>query len=91
MKTRYELEYPVQFGSETISALDIQRPKAKVFKKFDLNNWSMTNQLQLIAQLSSVPGSDISMTENLVGELDFSDVKKIGDLIVSWFPKSDSD
>jgi hypothetical protein len=86
--TRYELEYPIEYASQSITALDLARPTVGVMKSFDLNKWDVSMTAKLVSKLASVPNSDLPVNEKMVDQLDFSDIAKIGELIVSWFPKS---
>lgn len=91
MKTRYELEFPIQVGSQEITALDIARPNAGLMKTFDLSKWDVAMSVAMVAKLASVPNSDLPITIKVIDMLDFSDLTKIGELVVSWFPKPRGD
>ncbi len=88
MKTRYELEYPIEFGGQKITALDIARPNAGIMKAFDMSKLDNNMLVNVISKIASVPDSDLPMTIKLVDMIDFpSDITNIGELIASWFPR----
>ena len=83
----YTLEYPFEFGSEMITAIDLARPCAGDMKSFKLENYSMNDQIELVRKLAKIPNSSLPVTPKLVDAIDFSDFLKMGEIIASWFPK----
>ena len=61
----YTLEYPIEFGGETITTLELLRPKGKHVRKLDVNNIDLD---QLLTLAGNYIGGDISHT--VINELD---------------------
>lgn len=72
-----KLEVPIERGSEVIYELQLQRPKAKHFKKMNMADASMEDALELLSQLSGQPPSvidelameDFTAASEIVGNL----------------------
>lgn len=83
----YELEYPFEYGSEKITALDLCRPNAGILKSIKFENFNIAEQANLLSKIVSIPNSDLSVSPKLIDAIDGYDFMKMGELIASWFPK----
>lgn len=75
-----KLDYPVQFGNETISSLTVKkRPKAKDFRGLSDNLPFYDRALRIIGRLTGQPA-------NVTDELDPRDIEKISEAIAPFVP-----
>lgn len=54
-----KLQDPVEYGSEVIYELKLQKPKAKHFKRLSFDNPSFPEMLEILGQLAGQPPSVI--------------------------------
>ena len=78
MKIR--LEEPVQFGSETISELELQKPKAKHFRTMPAEP-TTGDLLDLAGRLSGQP-------PKVIDELSIGDMKKVLETVAGFLSTS---
>jgi hypothetical protein len=70
----YELRWPIQFGSETITKLEIRRPKGKDLRKMRVDQPGQVTTLDLISRLTGQPSA-------VVDEMDSEDIEEVGEII----------
>ena len=76
----YRLQYPIEFGSETITELSLRRVKGKDIRAVRNTASPASETLDLIGRLSGQP-------RPVIDELDAIDVEEVGK-IVEGFTKS---
>jgi hypothetical protein len=68
----YKLEFPIEYGSETITHLTLRRPRGKDLRL--IREGGMAETLDLIARLAG-------QTKPVVDELDADDVEEVSKII----------
>jgi hypothetical protein len=74
----YKLQYPITFGSETITTLKLRQLKLKHLKKVDEVNGDISKTAKLIELMADIPPP-------VVDEISPKDVTEIGKIIESFF------
>lgn len=72
-----KLREPIQFGSETISAMTLQKPKAKHLRGMNLTDMKMDDFLNLIGKLSG-------LTDSQVGEMALDDLYEVIEVVTPF-------
>ncbi len=71
------LQTPIKFGSETITELNLRKPKAKDFRSFPAGATTMGDILTLVGQLSGQP-------DTVIDELSIEDMGAVSRVIASF-------
>lgn len=73
MKTTIKLDDPIQYGSETISQLELRKPKAKDMRGLPLQ-MGMDDMLKLASRVSAQPDS-------VIDELSIGDLGRVMEVV----------
>lgn len=74
---KFTLKHPIQFGSETVTELDLRAPKARDFRKMPMQP-TMGDIMDLIAALSGRPPS-------VVDEMHVEDLAEVANAVAGFF------
>lgn len=75
------LQVPIERGSEVIYELHLQRPRAKHFKKMNMDNLEVSDALEILSQLSGHPPS-------VIDELALEDLNGASEILGNLFASS---
>ena len=73
------LKDPIQFGTETITELQLRAPKAKDFIGMPMSGHTGGDIIKLAVKLSGQPDA-------VIGELSIGDFMEVADIIGGFFP-----
>lgn len=78
-RTTYTLTSPIQFGSETITALHFRPPRARDFKGLTLQSQTVDDTLVLAGRLSGQPSP-------VLDDLSVADLMGVSEIIAGFIP-----
>lgn len=73
----YDLLWPIEFGSETITKVTVRRPKGKDARKAGAGGGSPSDNLDLIGRLICQPNAVVDL-------MDGADINSISEIIVGF-------
>lgn len=76
---KFKLAEPIVYGSETISELEVRKPKAKDLRKFPSNSKTLGEMLDFAGGLCGQPPS-------VIDELSIEDALKLFEVIMNFLP-----
>jgi hypothetical protein len=77
MTVNYKLEYPIQVGSESVSEIELSRPKIKHLKKLD----SIVGEIAKICKMIELCSG---LLPPIVDEIDVKDIVELGKILDSF-------